>query len=344
MDEISIKISVIIPMYNPSVVALDNALSSVAKQSFDEPFEVILINDGSNETIYTKIKDLISKYDSLLINLINQTNSGVSDARNRGIDNARGKYISFIDSDDYIAPEFLMTAYDIAEKCDADVVYGDIQRTSVLNSIYEPSGKQEVLLKGTDIDYAKLSMLGTSTNQFDYCVSGSPCGCLYKRKLLNNIRFDPKIRYFEDQVFNRQVLNKAEIVAVVPEKWYFYYTNPDSAMHASRIDNEVQNKIFNLLDAFAELNRNESESVLDAYKRYLLHMYIAFLSLVYKKTGCSKEDTKNIILNVLKRSEYVAIAQNRVPNMSIKERIYYTLIHGRIIKPMITIMKLTKKI
>lgn len=331
-------------MYNPSIVPLDNALNSISSQTFDEPFEVILVNDGSRDEITKQIKYLICKYDRLNIQLIEQPNSGVSSARNLGIDNAKGKYISFMDSDDYIAPWFIKTAYDLAEKHNADVVYGDIQRTSELNSKYEPSGKQEIILTDTDIDLAKLSMLGTTTESFSYNVSGSPCACLYKRELLTGIRFYPDIRYFEDQVFNRQILNKALKVVVVPEKWYFYYTNPDSAMNASIIDTDVLNKIYNLLDSFSEVNRNESDRVLEAYSRYLLHMFVAFIILVYKKTGCSKQETKNVILKVLERTEYVDIAQNSIPDLSFKEKIYRIIVKRRIISPIILLLKLTGKL
>ena len=115
------KISVIIPVYN-NAVYLPQCLNSLLSQSFQD-FEGVIVDDGSNDGSET-ICDDYQKRDSRL-KVIHIKNQGVSHARNVGLDNAKGEWVSFVDSDDWIDPAYLSTLYEQIDN-DTDVVIGNL--------------------------------------------------------------------------------------------------------------------------------------------------------------------------------------------------------------------------
>ena len=116
------EITVVIPAYNASLY-LAEAIQSVKQQTF-AGWELIIVNDGSTDNTEEVIKGFLS--DSR-IKLISQQNKGVSAARNIGIEAASGKYIAFLDADDYILPDDLQVKYDILNKNNLiDFVYSDV--------------------------------------------------------------------------------------------------------------------------------------------------------------------------------------------------------------------------
>lgn len=117
-----IKISVIIPVYNVEMY-LEQCVNSVMNQTLDD-IEIICVNDGSTDNSLHILKELATKDKRLKI--INQENLGLSEARNRGIKEAIGKYISFIDSDDWIDVDFLEKLYSAAEENQADIAAAGI--------------------------------------------------------------------------------------------------------------------------------------------------------------------------------------------------------------------------
>ena len=102
MKDTSLKISVIIPVYNVEKY-LRICLESILNQNF-KGYEIILINDGSTDNSLNICREYEKKYSNIIV--INEENSGPSAARNKGLEYAKGKYISFIDSDDELLPNY----------------------------------------------------------------------------------------------------------------------------------------------------------------------------------------------------------------------------------------------
>ena len=111
------EISVIIPAYNVEKF-VGKCLSSLMQQTFRD-FEIIAVNDGSTDDTPMILHHFAEKYD--FIHVIDQKNAGMSRARNAGMNAARGKYFSFVDSDDYVAPTFLEELYRGCVEYDADI-------------------------------------------------------------------------------------------------------------------------------------------------------------------------------------------------------------------------------
>lgn len=112
------KISVIIPVYNVEKY-LEQCLDSILEQNFKD-YEVIAINDGSTDKSYNILLEYKEKYDNLII--INNKSKGVGAARNYGVELAKGEYILFLDSDDYVEKNLLDTVYPVAKNNDCDLV------------------------------------------------------------------------------------------------------------------------------------------------------------------------------------------------------------------------------
>ena len=132
------KISIIVPIYNVEKY-LDKCVSSILNQTFTD-FELLLVDDGSPDRC-GEMCDEYAKKDSR-VKVIHRKNGGLSAARNSGIDAACGKYIGFIDSDDYIEENMYEHLYDVITKYDADIACGGIFDTYPTKTtlLYEPLG------------------------------------------------------------------------------------------------------------------------------------------------------------------------------------------------------------
>lgn len=194
-----IKVSIIMPVYNAERY-LSETLDSVINQNITD-FELIAINDGSLDGSL----EILESYKSRIPNLkiINQANSGVSSTRNRGIDLASGKYICFLDADDYLSRNYLSFLYEQAEKNQSDIIccsYFTFSRNKKIRC--------KIPCKSTHhVTFADLRALGHAT---------SPCTKLYKREFIlkNDVRFTPESTYGEDYFFNWKLY-------ILTDKTYF---------------------------------------------------------------------------------------------------------------------------
>ncbi|MDY2745262.1 MAG: glycosyltransferase family 2 protein, partial [Methanosphaera sp.] len=122
-----VKISVIMPVYNEEQY-LEKTCQSLKQQTLDD-IELICINDGSTDNSTDILTNLATEYDN--IRIINQENQGSGIARNKGIDEAKGEYIAFLDADDkYIDPSSLEKMYEYGYKNNADIICGNLKRIS----------------------------------------------------------------------------------------------------------------------------------------------------------------------------------------------------------------------
>lgn len=209
-----IKVSIIMPVYNAANY-LSTTLDSVAAQTFTD-YELIAINDGSQDTSQRILESYLSQIPQLKI--INQSNSGVSSTRNKGIELANGKYICFLDADDYLSPNYLSILYEHAENYQSDII---------CCSYYTFSGNKEIrceiLCNSTRyVTFADLRALGHAT---------SPCTKLYKRELIikSGVQFNPKSTYGEDYFFNWKLYILTENTYFIDIPLYGYRQSANGA-------------------------------------------------------------------------------------------------------------------
>lgn len=194
-------ISVIIPVYNAETT-LNKCVDSVLGQQFPD-FEVILVDDGSKDGSF-QICEEYARKDSRVI-VIHKENGGVSSARNRGLEIAKGKWVTFVDSDDYINDTYLVLPED------KDVIFA-----SYRNVVYgkESEGLSSACFTGcrlSDVvaEYGSNSILRTPWAKF------------YRRDLIGNIRFPEDMKVGEDTCFVWQYLSRCKTYGVLPQSTYY---------------------------------------------------------------------------------------------------------------------------
>lgn len=206
-------ISVIVPVYNVKDY-LEQCIQSIVSQTYSQ-FECILVDDGSNDGS-GEICDSWQQKDSRII-VVHQENQGVSAARNRGIVEAHGEYIAFIDSDDWVEEDYLMSLFIPMNEdiCDLSVVgiISDYNNGISIKSV-GPIGKINISSQNSN-EFVKLEKR--------FLLFG-PYVKLYKKSIIDqyNIKFNPKFSFGEDLLFNYEYLNYVTNIYVIDKANYHY--------------------------------------------------------------------------------------------------------------------------
>ncbi len=207
-------ISVIIPTYKPQAY-LWECLDSVCAQTFSKKeFEVILVLNGCNEPYSMQIQEYISKHQDVNWIFFQMDLGGVCNARNKALDNAQGKYVTFMDDDDYVSPSFLQELFDAVD-----------EETVSLSYAY-------AFDDGTPEIQKKYSV----TDTYEYCVANNknrlsstvrryfsgPCMKLIPMSFIHDRRFNPKFRIAEDSIFMFLISDKIDKVAFTSRDAVYY--------------------------------------------------------------------------------------------------------------------------
>lgn len=213
-------ISIIVPIYNAEKF-IKKCVDSLLNQTKKE-LEFILINDGSTD----KTHDILKTYKDKRIKYFKNKNQGIGKTRNFGIEKATGKYIIFIDSDDYIEPTTCEELYNKAIKEKADVVVCDFFK------VYDDGSIEDINLPSF-----KTSKLKDNPNIL-IDINLSPWNKIYSTKLIkdNNIRFAEGIKY-EDVPFVSEALDRANRIAKLDKKlnYYVIHGNSETTVRDKRI-------------------------------------------------------------------------------------------------------------
>ncbi len=212
-------VSVIVPVYKVEQY-LPKCIESIINQSYDN-LEIILIDDGSPDNC-PKICDEYAKIDSR-IKVIHKKNGGLSDARNIGIDAAKGNYLYFVDSDDYIGPDSIKYLFNLIKKYNADIAIGGMCITYSQN-------ESPILNKINEFLYDRISTL--SEMMYNKNFNHSASAKLYKSSLFKGIRY-PVGKLYEDLFTIYLVVNKADKIVFGTQYCYYYYMRPGSIMQSS---------------------------------------------------------------------------------------------------------------
>lgn len=210
-------ISIIIPVYNVEKY-LTECLDSILSQTYTD-FEVILVDDGSPDNSGTICDEYAQK--DMRIRVIHQKNAGVSAARNNGIEQARGEWITFIDSDDWVCSNYLQN-FHLDESAGIDLVIQGLEYFDQRDgNFFSPRSFKECLLKREDFPY------GFAQNRL--MEVGYPVGKAYRKDLLdlNNLRFDTRLSFHEDHIFvldYYMLCHTIRLVDAIDYKYRYYHT------------------------------------------------------------------------------------------------------------------------
>ena len=227
------KVSIIVPVYNVEKY-LRKCLDSLINQTLKD-IEIICVNDGSKDNS-PKILEEYAKKDNRII-VINQENAGLSVARNSGIDIAKGEYIGFVDSDDWVDLDFFEKLYYSATSNDADIAVGGIIRVTGIK-------------KKKFLNFEKETLTDNANLKFELCdvpEKSYVTNKIYKTQKLKeiNLKFEEG-RIFEDCIFTPQALFYSGKIVTVPNIYYYYLRRGNSTVkqrsEKANADNAYANK------------------------------------------------------------------------------------------------------
>lgn len=241
------EISVIIPTYKPKDY-IWKCLDSIVNQTFSrKKFEVILVLNGCCEPWKSAIENyLADKMANMHINFIQVDNGGVSNARNIALDVAKGKYITFIDDDDYVSPQYLEELYKIASLDAVSISY-----TLAFDDLNPTKNYPFYITKAYNACHNKKNNRVSSMVRKYF---NGPCMKLIPKTLIENSRFDKRFKNGEDSLFMFLISNKIKnIVFTSNEAVYYRRFRENSAVTSKRsLFKRIQNAI-KLICAYSEI-------------------------------------------------------------------------------------------
>ena len=209
------KVSIIVPVYNV-VDYLSDCLESLVKQTLDD-IEIICVNDGSTDSSLIVLEKYEKQYD--FIKIINQRNKGLASARNAGIAAAKGEYLGFVDSDDWIDTEFYEKLYEAAKRHNTDIAAASIVRKR------EHSQKFRINYFDEEIFFDIQDKI-SACNVPEMCYVWNK---IYKKSFLdNNSLIFADGKNFEDIRFTIRALYYSKSLVTVPDIYYYYRVRKNS--------------------------------------------------------------------------------------------------------------------
>lgn len=225
-----ILFSFVMPAYN-TCKYISRSIESVLSQNYSN-WELIVINDGSTDDT-PKIIEEYSKKDTR-IKSVSVPNSGVSHARNLGIELTKGDYVGFIDSDDWISSDMLSTL--------AEQIY--FNRPDMIQFLYALVDFEKHTEKQVYLGYNKNTSFVGNDNviraYFEGKISTSACNKMFKRAILSDLRFNEEMNIGEDNDFVYRYSKKIEKALLIPNILYYYLQTPNSAMRSVISEKDFQ--------------------------------------------------------------------------------------------------------
>ena len=292
-------ISVIVPCYNIDKY-IEKCIKSIENQTYKN-IEIIAVDDCSTDNTMTILKKLAETYANLSV-YQNDTNRGAAYSRNFALKKAKGEFVGFVDSDDYITEDYYEKLLQIAEKENADIVATDIE------IVYEDNAQMPILSK---------ACLG-KVNKFNLVNNGlaaSPCNKIFKKELIKKNPFlEGKIN--EDVASILPALIHAKKVAYVKGIKYYYLQRKDSTQNE-----EVTLKRLEMFDSIDTcFNRIKEDKDYQLYKEAILYHQLILLYMIIIPKQKDYEKRQELLQEFMKRQEKYNLYKNRYIKQFIKEQ------------------------
>lgn len=291
------KVSIIVPIYNVGQY-LTKCIESLINQTLED-IEIILVDDGATDNS-TEICDEYALRDNR-IKVIHKQNGGLSDARNTGIDVAKGEYLAFLDSDDWIEPNFYEYLYNVIQREQADIVQCD----------YIEAYNEDIVIQFNECIkenmYTGVEAL-TLLYGPEYIRTVIACSKIYKKELFVGIRF-PKGKIHEDEFTTYKLLHKASKVVDSNVKMYYYRQREGSIMAQG-----FNEKRLHVVEAWKERINYFNQYTLEELAQRTESNLCRMLKALYAQAKQSNSNNKKKILKSLKKDMqkyYIAFIKNR---------------------------------
>ncbi len=309
-----IKFSIIIPVYNCEKY-LRRCLDSILNQGTDG-YEIILINDGSSDCSLYICREYAERYSNVFVE--NRENGGVSSARNTGIKRAAGKYITFIDADDYTASDYVKTISVSADRMQAENYDLAVLSNYVQENI---SNKSVIRISRVNGEISDMNVFfkGLCQQRFNAPWNKIFCADIIRR---NNIRFPDGMKSSEDGMFLMQYIKYVKRVLPVNKAVYYYAKNADSAVSNTKPEYINDNmRMHKEIVSFAK--ENCPQYIACANNETTERIYFIVFKLLCKRID--KNDISDILESMksdLKSLNYGLDKKNKCKFLLLKYRLY----------------------
>lgn len=296
-----VKVSIIVPVYNAENT-ISRCLDSLRRQSLKE-IEIICVDDGSTD----KTPEILAKYAAFdaRIKVIRQENAYIGAARNRGIGEAKGEYIGFVDNDDYVSENYYEELYKAAKKQQADI--------AVAEKIMEIHTNRKVINKiAKSLKNQKGNPLTDKTNFLE-----NACGYvwnkIFNRSFLqaNNISFVERRAIYDDMIFSLNAYMYTDKIALAPETTYYFIRHNSSASINVEDPTKYLSKLKAIKDMFSDFEQKAETSGLPEdqliyWKNEALKQRKSILENEYKiiQSKENKAKVKSLILELFPKGEF----------------------------------------
>ena len=320
-------LSFIIPLYN-SAQWLEKCLYSVLNQDIPEAdIEIICVNDGSPDNSAEIAREIAEEHPCIMV--IDQENQGPSGARNNGMRHATGKYLCFVDPDDYVEPNVYGGLIKQMEEQQLDMLRFNYQTVNEYDQIVPKRGNE------LTFDYSPQLMTGAEfiANRLD--IACNIWRYIYRRTIITDNNIWCFVGdYYDDTPWLPLVLMKAERLNICDTVVYDYLERSDSLVNASS-PRAVQRKIdgsFMLLDLLQdEMKDISNNAILDWYHRMIAHSVLSLLTMI----AVYQYDQGKEYLIRLKRYNILPLSKNRTSKKNVRKiklinisaKLYLRLIH-----------------
>ena len=280
------ELSIIIPAYNCESY-IERCIQSIVESETSINYEILIINDGSTDNT-RKICEEIEK-NNKNVKLYNKKNGGVSEARNLGIKKSKGRWITFIDADDYVSSNYI----DVIEKsvikeslviCNNYCVNNEGE--CIINPFFPPTQniKENIILMILFIENGIQKEIKLPSIRAIW-------GKIYDANIIkeNNIEFAKGVRIFEDGLFNLEYLRYIDKIVFINEPIYYYIDTPKSATKKYQKDMIFEDKI-----KIKEINKSLVDTNIDN-KRNIINSYMNNLFIDYLIIDLYHKDNKNTL-------------------------------------------------
>lgn len=238
----------IVPAYNAEKY-IKQCIDSIVLPEKKISYHLTVINDGSTDNT----AKILSCYEKIPeVEIITQSNKGHSGARNAGLKQIKGKYICFVDSDDYISWDGVEAMYQMADSTSADLVLGNYYVTDENGRVYNKN---------------------TKNKEKNY--TGHPCMRIFKAELWEQVCF-PEHYWFEDSVVKQVIDEKVKVVKKCSEYVYYYRQNPNSISHTSKKQLKAIDSLWVTIALHHDRERLDFSMNLEYYEYILLMTYLTY--------------------------------------------------------------------
>lgn len=274
-------ISIIVPVYNVEKY-IRRCVSTLIEQKYSD-IEILLIDDGSTDSSGA-ICDELALIDKR-IRVIHKDNGGLSDARNMGIENARGEYIGFVDSDDYIHASMYEVLWENIEKEKADIAYCNFYWIDETETVLEDLvGSKVQVFEGADI-LGQIYKLNLPT-----VIAWNK---LYRRELFDSIRY-PKGKVHEDEAIIHRLLYICKKIVYIDEKLYYYVKRKGSIT-----DSINEGRLRDAISAFEGRRLFFRSKGLDNLENSTVEFTVNYLTSIYSLYLKGESNSNVLIVNIL---------------------------------------------